>query len=64
MSNEIIVKGNPNISNIALTFDNGPGRATPYIIDMLRKYGAKATFFALAAVLRKTLLFKIIQANT
>lgn len=45
MSDEIIVKGNPNIPNIALTFDDGPGRITPYILDVLRKYGVKATFF-------------------
>jgi peptidoglycan/xylan/chitin deacetylase (PgdA/CDA1 family) len=42
MPKEIIVKGNPTIPNIALTFDDGPGRVTPYILDMLRKYGVKA----------------------
>ena len=41
MSNEIIVKGNPNVPNIALTFDDGPGRVTPYILDVLRKYEVK-----------------------
>ncbi|WP_279385138.1 polysaccharide deacetylase family protein [Methanosarcina barkeri] len=63
MSNEIIVKGNPNIRNIALTFDDGPGRITPYILDVLRKYGAKATFFSLVTVLTKVLLLRIIRAD-
>jgi peptidoglycan/xylan/chitin deacetylase (PgdA/CDA1 family) len=49
MTNKIIVKGNPNISNIALTFDDGPSKVTPYILDVLLKYGAKATFFCLGS---------------
>ena len=56
MSNEIIVKGNPNIPNIALTFDDGPGRVTPYILDVLRKYGAKATFFCLGYCIDKDIV--------
>ncbi len=52
-SNEIIVKGNPDIPNIALTFDDGPGKVTPYILDLLRKYGAKATFFCLGCCIDK-----------
>jgi peptidoglycan/xylan/chitin deacetylase (PgdA/CDA1 family) len=55
MSNEIIVKGNPNIPNIALTFDDGPGRVTPYILDVLRKHGAKATFFCLGYCIDKNI---------
>jgi peptidoglycan-N-acetylglucosamine deacetylase len=55
MSNEIIVKGNPNIPNVALTFDDGPGRVTPYILDVLRKYGAKATFFCLGCYIDKNI---------
>ena len=53
MSNEKIVKGNPNVPNIALTFDDGPGRVTQYILDVLRKYGAKATFFCLGYCIDK-----------
>jgi peptidoglycan-N-acetylglucosamine deacetylase len=45
MSNEIIEKDNPDIPNIALTFDDCSGRVTPYILDVLRKYGVKTTFF-------------------
>ncbi|AKB38066.1 Peptidoglycan N-acetylglucosamine deacetylase [Methanosarcina siciliae C2J] len=55
MSNEIIVKGNPNIPNIALTFDDGPGRVTPYILDVLRKYGVRATFFCLGCCIEKNI---------
>lgn len=53
MSKEIIVKGDHNVSNIALTFDDGPGRVTPYILDVLRKYGVKATFFCLGCCIEK-----------
>jgi peptidoglycan/xylan/chitin deacetylase (PgdA/CDA1 family) len=56
MSSEIILKGNPDISNIALTFDDGPGRVTPYILDVLRKYGAKATFFCLGYCIDKNIV--------
>jgi peptidoglycan/xylan/chitin deacetylase (PgdA/CDA1 family) len=56
ISNEIIVKGNPNLPNIALTFDDGPGRVTPYILDVLRKYGAKATFFCLGYCIDKNIV--------
>ncbi len=56
MSNEIIVKGNPNIPNIALTFDDGPDRVTPNILDVLRKYGAKATFFCLGCCIDKNII--------
>ncbi|MBO6158012.1 MAG: polysaccharide deacetylase family protein [Firmicutes bacterium] len=30
---------------VAFTFDDGPGRATPRLLDGLARYGAKATFF-------------------
>ncbi len=30
---------------IALTFDDGPSESTPYILDLLREYHARATFF-------------------
>jgi len=55
MSNEIIVKGNPDNPDIALTFDDGPGRVTPYILDVLRKYGVKATFFCLGCCIEKNI---------
>jgi len=34
---------------IALTFDDGPTVATPYILDVLKAYGMKATFFLIGA---------------
>jgi peptidoglycan/xylan/chitin deacetylase (PgdA/CDA1 family) len=55
MSNKIIVKGNPDSPDIALTFDDGPGRVTPYILDVLRKYGVKATFFCLGCCIEKNI---------
>ena len=32
-----------------LTFDDGPSRNTPYLLDMLKSYGIKATFFLLGS---------------
>ncbi len=45
--NDIIIKkGNENKKMIALTFDDGPDEDfTPQILDILKKYNAKATFF-------------------
>lgn len=45
--NDIIIKkGNENNKMIALTFDDGPDENfTPQILDILKKYKAKATFF-------------------
>eukprot|EP00041_Stephanoeca_diplocostata_P006214 m.78483 g.78483 ORF g.78483 m.78483 type:complete len:557 (+) comp16233_c1_seq5:244-1914(+) len=33
---------------LALTFDDGPTNTTPAVLDLLRKYNAKATFFNVA----------------
>jgi peptidoglycan-N-acetylglucosamine deacetylase len=38
-------RGRPGRKAIALTFDDGPGSATPRILDILGSYGALATFF-------------------
>ncbi|MFJ2032835.1 bifunctional polysaccharide deacetylase/glycosyltransferase family 2 protein [Streptosporangium sp. NPDC087985] len=39
---------------VALTFDDGPDpRWTPQVLDVLAKYGAKATFFAVGARIAK-----------
>ena len=35
----------PNGRTIYLTFDDGPGAATPQLLSVLRKYNVKATFF-------------------
>ena len=34
---------------IALTFDDGPSRYTEYILDLLERYGGRATFFVLGS---------------
>ncbi|MEF9990923.1 MAG: polysaccharide deacetylase family protein [Peptostreptococcaceae bacterium] len=42
----IIKRGNDNEKIIALTFDDGPDNVfTPQILDILKKYDVKATFF-------------------
>lgn len=42
----IIKKGDENEKIIALTFDDGPDKDyTPQVLDILKKYDAKATFF-------------------
>ncbi|MGL4796652.1 MAG: polysaccharide deacetylase family protein [Paraclostridium sp.] len=42
----VIKKGNENEKLIALTFDDGPDEDfSPQILDILKKYNAKATFF-------------------
>lgn len=46
----IVSRGRPRTPAIAITFDDGP--AEPYtseILDVLRQFGAKATFFVLGA---------------
>ena len=40
-----LVCGAPDSGKIALTFDDGPGEATPLVLDMLQQAGIRATFF-------------------
>jgi peptidoglycan/xylan/chitin deacetylase (PgdA/CDA1 family) len=41
-------KLNPATPTVYLTFDDGPNpRATPFVLEQLKKYGAKATFFCI-----------------
>ena len=40
-----LVCGPRGAGRIALTFDDGPGEATPAVLDMLRRAGIHATFF-------------------
>ena len=40
-----LVRGPRNSGRIALTFDDGPGEATPAILDMLKQAEIRATFF-------------------
>ena len=41
---------------IFLTFDDGPSNETPYLLDILNKYGVKATFFVTASGSDETIL--------
>jgi peptidoglycan/xylan/chitin deacetylase (PgdA/CDA1 family) len=44
----LIARASPRACSVALTFDDGPHpEHTPRILDTLRDYGAKATFFAI-----------------
>lgn len=46
----LILKGIDEGNKIALTFDDGPDpKSTPYILDTLKMYGVKATFFVLGS---------------
>lgn len=44
---EVITRGNPRLPEVALTFDDGPSQFTPQVLAILRRYGAKATFFTI-----------------
>lgn len=45
---KIIIHGNESMNQIALTFDDGPSsRTTPQVLDILKQYNIKATFFVL-----------------
>ena len=49
-----ICKGSSiNKKNIAITFDDGPHEKTPKILDVLKKYNAKATFFCIGKQIEK-----------
>jgi len=47
-----------NEPTIYLTFDDGPiPELTPWVLDVLKKYGIKATFFVLAKMPLKIVKF-------
>ncbi|MDR0977727.1 MAG: polysaccharide deacetylase family protein [Endomicrobium sp.] len=39
--------GSPEIKKVALTFDDGPGKATKKVLEILKEKNVKATFFML-----------------
>ena len=47
---EELVPGEPNGKKVYLTFDDGPSSNTPEILEILRKYDVKATFFVVKNV--------------
>jgi peptidoglycan/xylan/chitin deacetylase (PgdA/CDA1 family) len=47
-------QGNSTITSLALTFDDGPDlKYTPKILDTLKKYNVKATFFVVGTQIQK-----------
>jgi peptidoglycan/xylan/chitin deacetylase (PgdA/CDA1 family) len=49
-----LYRGNPTLSEIALTFDDGPqAYYTPQILAVLRHYGIKATFFCVGYLVKR-----------
>jgi peptidoglycan/xylan/chitin deacetylase (PgdA/CDA1 family) len=38
-------RGDPRKPDVALTFDDGPCRSTPALLELLAKHGVRATFF-------------------
>jgi polysaccharide deacetylase family sporulation protein PdaB len=50
----IVSHGNESLNQVALTFDDGPNRKhTPQILDILRQYNVKGTFFVLGEQVRE-----------
>lgn len=43
----LYTRGSTDAKQIALSFDDGPGPETPKVLEMLDRYGVKATFFVL-----------------
>lgn len=43
---DYVLRGSPRRREVALTFDDGPTRYTPKILNVLRRHHAPATFFA------------------
>ena len=49
-----IQHGNPRLKEVALTFDDGPHpKYTPELLDLLRRYNVKATFFVVGKMAEK-----------
>ena len=46
-------RGDARRRAIALTFDDGPSESTPSLLDTLRQYAARATFFQCGANIRR-----------
>jgi peptidoglycan-N-acetylglucosamine deacetylase len=40
-----VYRGSSTESSIALTFDDGPSESTPQLLELLEKFGVRATFF-------------------
>jgi peptidoglycan-N-acetylglucosamine deacetylase len=42
---EVVDRGPPESGSVCLTYDDGPGRSTPELLEILARHGARATFF-------------------
>jgi peptidoglycan/xylan/chitin deacetylase (PgdA/CDA1 family) len=49
MFGSVLAHGQQNLPLVALTFDDGPSKYTPQILDTLAKYNVKATFFMIGS---------------
>lgn len=56
--------GKPNGKTIYLTFDDGPGKNTPRLLDVLKKYNVRATFFVVKNGYRKTIAREAREGHT
>lgn len=43
----VITRGNPDLPEVALTFDDGPSQYTPQVLAVLQRYNVPATFFVI-----------------
>ncbi len=43
----VITHGNPELPEVALTFDDGPSQFTIQVLAILQQFGVKATFFSI-----------------
>ena len=46
-------RGVADRNSIALTFDDGPSEATPRVLDVLDRFGVRATFFTCGSAVRR-----------
>ena len=46
---QTVWRGRTDTNAVALTFDDGPGKDTPALLDVLSKYNVKATFFLIGS---------------
>lgn len=53
----------PEQKRVALTFDDGPSRNTPAVLEVLEQYGVPATFFVSAASYNEEYLPLLVQAR-
>lgn len=51
---DVIFRINTAEKKLFLTFDDGPTELTPWVLEQLKKYNAKATFFCVGANIEKS----------